>query len=365
MPDANTPNLAFTTADLIQVVPTLKRPSKFLLDRFFPNIQVSETEYVAIEIDIGKRRIAPFVSPLVEGKLVEQRGRQLNLYKPPYIKDKRAPDLRKPVMRQIGERIGGGQLKGAEREMANINSEMTDQVDMIDRRMEWMAACALQTGQITVAGEGFPTEVIDFGRDPSLTIVLTGAKQWGVASNFDENGFDPIPEQQIEVWQHRLLRLSGAQATDLVFTTSSWLRFMRGSSMQGAIKFPALNSAGNTINPGAQVAPGSVYKGKWGQYDLWVYNEWFVDEDGVEQPMLEDGSVLMSGIDLMGVRAFGLIMDPAFNYESLPYAPKTWLREDPGQRMMMMQSSPLVIPSRVNASLCAVVCAPLADLEHN
>lgn len=358
----NTPSIEFSTVDLIAVVPTLKRPTKFLLDRFFPNIQMSTTKYVAIDIDVGKRRMSPFVSPLVEGRLVEQRARQTNLYAPPYIKDKRAPDLQKPVMRQIGERIGGGQVTGAEREMANINFEMSDQVDMIDRRLEWMAASALAYGTVTVSGDGFPTEVIDFGRDPSLTLALTGAKQWGVVANFDKNGFDPIPQKSIERWQQRILRLSGAQATDIVFTTSAWECFLNGSAMQGAIKFPALNSAGNTINPGAQIAPGAVYKGRWGSYDLWVYNEWYVDEDDVEQPMLEDGTVLMCGPDLMGLRAFGLIIDPAHNYQALPYAPKTWLKEDPGQRMMMMQSSPLVIPSRVNASLAATVCAPQTDL---
>ena len=68
--------------------------------------------------------MAPFVSPLVEGKLVEQRRMQTNTFKPAYIKDKRAPDLRKPVRRMIGERIGGD-MTGAEREMANIEFEMT------------------------------------------------------------------------------------------------------------------------------------------------------------------------------------------------------------------------------------------------
>ena len=87
----------FSTTDLIQVVPTLKRPQKFLLDKFFPNIQSSETEFVAIDIDVGLRRMAPFISPLVQGKLVEQRRYQTNTYKPAYIKDKRAPDLRKPI----------------------------------------------------------------------------------------------------------------------------------------------------------------------------------------------------------------------------------------------------------------------------
>jgi hypothetical protein len=63
----------------------------------------------------------------------------------------------------------------------------------------------------------------------------------------------------------------------------------------------------------------------------------------------------MSGPDLQGTRAFGQIIDPQFNYAALPFAPKTWLKEDPAQRFIMMQSSPVVIPSRVNAALAATV----------
>src|SRR4051812_39453738 len=100
-------NLQYDTATLIQVVPNLKRAQTFLLDTFFPNIVTSDSELVAIDVDVGLRRMAPFVSPLVEGKLVEQRRIQTGLFKPAYIKDKRAPDLRKPVRRMIGEKIGG------------------------------------------------------------------------------------------------------------------------------------------------------------------------------------------------------------------------------------------------------------------
>ena len=132
-------SLSYTTIDLIGVVPNLKTAQSFLLDRFFPNIVTSDTEEVAIDVDIGKRRMAPFVSPLVEGRLVEQRRFQTNSFKPAYVKDKRAPDLLKPVRRTIGERIGGA-LTGAEREMANLEAEMTDQVDILTRRLEWMAA---------------------------------------------------------------------------------------------------------------------------------------------------------------------------------------------------------------------------------
>jgi hypothetical protein len=116
------------------------------------------------------------------------------------------------------------------------------------------------------------------------------------------------------------------------------------------------------VNVGAQIQRGAQYKGRWGQYDLWVYNDWYVDPvTNVETPMLADGTVLMSGADLMGTRAFGQIMDPAFNYTALPYAPKTWVENDPAQRVILMQSSPIVIPSRVNASLSATVCAAVVN----
>lgn len=349
----------FSTTDLIQVVPTLKRPQKFLLDRFFPNVQNSQTEFVAIDIDVGLRRMSPFVSPLVQGKLVEQRRYQTNTYKPAYIKDKRAPDLRKPIMRQIGETIGGGSMTAGEREMANVAFEMADQIDMLDRRLEWMAASALLTGKVVVSGEGFATEVVDFGRDASLSIALSGNNQWGIKANFNSAGRDTIPANDLEQWQTLMLQKSGAQATDLVFTTSAWQVFSNDEKVFGAVYFPKQSEAGN-INIGPQIAPGAVYKGRWGQFDLWLYNEWYIDDNGVEQPMLPDGYMLMSGAALMGTRAFGSILDPAFNYQSLSYAPKTWVENDPAQRILLMQSSPLVIPSRVNACLAAKVCTPAA-----
>ncbi|HBL6966160.1 TPA: major capsid protein [Morganella morganii] len=344
----------FDTNVLIQVVPNLMTSQNWLLDKFFPNITESDTEEVSIDVDVGLRRLAPFVSPLVEGKLVESRKFQTNSFKPAYIKDKRAPDLRKPIRRQIGERIGG-QYSAAEREMLNLQFELTDQIDMINRRLEWMAASALQTGTVTVTGEGYETQVVDFGRSSDLTIALSGADKW--PETVEAGKTNTKPSADIEDWAQRMLKESGAVATDIVFTTKSWKAFRLDTSVKdSAITFPALSPFGNQINPGAQIKTGAVYKGRWGNYDLWVYNDWFIDPlDGKEKPMIADGSVIMSGADLMGTRAFGAIIDPAFNYGPMAYAPKSWLQHDPAQRFIMVQSAPLVIPSRVNASLCAVV----------
>ncbi|HII4521737.1 TPA: major capsid protein [Yersinia enterocolitica] len=344
----------YDTNVLVGLVPNLKTSQNWLLDRFFPNVVTYETEEVSIDIDIGKRRMSPFVSPLVEGKLVESRKYQTNTFKPAYIKDKRAPDLRKPIRRQMGERIGG-EYTAAEREMLNIQFEMEDQIDMLNRRMEWMAASALTKSQITVVGEGFPTTVIDFGRSSNLTITLSGSDKWPLSVAAGTTNTQPSDD--IEDWQTLMLQESGAVATDLVFTTSSWKAFRLDTTIKdNAITFPALSPFGNQVDAGPRVNKGAVYKGRWGNFDLWLYNDWFIDPaDGIEKPMIPNGAVLMGSADLMGTRAFGVILDPEFNYGPLAFAPKSWVMPDPAQRYLLMQSAPLVIPSRVNASLCATV----------
>lgn len=344
----------FDTNVLVQVVPNLKTSQNWLLDKFFPNVVESDTEEVSIDVDVGLRRMAPFVSPLVEGKLVESRKFQTNSFKPAYIKDKRAPDLRKPIKRQIGERIGG-QYTAAERAELNLQLEMVDQIDMINRRLEWMASNALVSATVTVTGEGYETKVVDFGRASELTITLSGTDKWPL--KVDAGKTNTQPSDDIEDWGQRILKNSGATATDIVFTTKSWKAFRLDTTIKDtAITFPALGPFGNQINAGTQVQKGAVYKGRWGNYDLWLYNDWYIDPiDNIEKPMIPDGSVIMSGADLMGTRAFGAIIDPAFDYGPLAFAPKSWLEHDPAQRFLMMQSSPLVIPSRVNAALCATV----------
>lgn len=345
----------YDTATLVQVVPNLLTSQNWLLDRYFPNIVTSDTEFVSIDVDVGLRRMAPFCSPLVEGRMVESRRYQTNTIKPAYIKDKRAPDLRKPIKRMIGERIGG-EFTAAEREMLNLQFEMEDQIDNLNRRQEWMASSALVSATVTIEGDGYETTVIDFGRDSELTITLSGSDKWPT-SPLAAGVTNTKPSDNIEEWQTRILQKSGTVPTDLVFTNKSWRAFRLDTSIKdNAITFPALSPFGNQVNAGPQVQKGAVYKGRWGNFDLWLYNDWFINPlTNLEEPMLPDGAVLMASPELMGTRAYGMIMDPAFNYGPMAYAPKTWLNHDPAQRFLLMQSAPVVIPSRVNAALCAMV----------
>jgi hypothetical protein len=331
---------------LVGVVRSLMRPKSFLLDTFFPNVITATTEEVAIDVEKGNRRLAPFCSPLVEGKLVEGMGYTTNLFKPAYIKDKRAPDLLKPVRRAIGEQIGTGELTPAQREEANLALEMADQIDMITRRMEWMAASALRSGTVTITGEGFPTTVVNFQRDPALTIALTGASRWG------QTGISP--GDSIEDSVTLLMQKSGAAVTDIVFTPAAWKLFRKDEWVKEAIQSP--NNTDVSIALGGGVAQGGMYKGTWGNYRLWLFNDWYTDPvDGQLKPFLPDGTVILGSAAIEGRRMHGLIKDPKFNYQPMEFAPKSWLVEDPAQRVLMMQSAPIVVPFRPDASASMMV----------
>lgn len=350
----------YDTATLINVVPNLKLSQNFLLDTFFPMEALSQTEEIAIDVDVGKRRLAPFVSPLVEGKMVEERRIQTNVFKPAYIKDKRALDLRRPIRRQIGERIGG-QFSAAERYQMNVAFEMADAVDIINRRLEWMAAQVLTTGTVTISGDGFPTSVIDFGRDPSLTLALSSGGT-GLALAWNTSGAPEVlatgasPTADIDAWQNQVLKLSGGVTTDIIFTTTPFELFLQDLKVAKGWLYVNNGGGGNSVQIGAQIQRGAIYKGMWGNYRIWVYNDWYVDPvTDIETPMIPDGTVIMCGPDMMGTRAFGVILDPAFAYGPLPYAPKMWIEQDPAQTFVMVQSAPLVIPARVNACMAVTV----------
>ena len=399
----------FETNALVHVVHSLKLRSQFLLQTFFPNTVEFETEYVSIDVDVGLRRMAPFVSPLVEGKPVEGRKYQTNTFRPAYIKDLRTPDFRKPVLRAIGERIGGA-LSAQERVAQNLAFEMEDQVQMVQRRLEWMAANALAYGSYTVSGDGFETVSLNFNRDAALSVNVssTGTNApWTTSAT-------TLPSTDLETWAQLVLQKSGAAPTDIVFTSGAFNLFLADSRVQESVWY--LRSGDSKIEfGGTPPIQGAVFKGEWGGYRLWVYNDWFVDQitnlswgsgastitipsgttlasgatlaaangiasgttvtvsgttatlsanttaaaSGVtlyyETPMLPSNYVLMGSSALEGVRAFGAIMDEDFAYGALAYAPKTWVEKNPSRRHLLMQSSPVIIPARVNALLAAKV----------
>lgn len=330
----------FSTGVLNRVITDLPIGQPLLLDLFFPNIQTEDSEEIHFDVAAGMRRLAPFVSPVVAGKVVESHGFSTKTFKPAYIKDKRIFDTGRPLKRAPGEQIGGA-LPGDERLHLLLANELADQVRMLNRRFERMATEVLLTGACTIGGEQYPTQHIDFGRDPALTVTVTEAARWS------QPGANPI--EQIEDWRLLVNRKSGAMPTECVMSLDVWAAFSQNHEVQRLLDRARGDSTA------AAAGEGANYAGRIGQLDLYVYSGWYVDDNDVEQPMLPPGTVILSGSQLEGVRAFGAIRDEQAGYQAMPYFSKSWLGDDPAIRYLLLQSAPLMVPHRVNASLAATV----------
>lgn len=335
----------YDTNVLVGVVQSLIRPQSFLLDTFFPQVINSDTKAISFDVILGKRRVSPFVSPLVQGKVVKSRQVKVNTFEPAYVKDKRVIDPTRPIARQVGEQIGGGVISAQQREQAAIAFEMEDQTDMLTRRQELMAADALLDGIEIIVGEDFPSVSIDFGRDAALTVTLTSTARWG------ETGVSPA--DSLEAWGTLIVQKSGAAPTDIVFTPEAWALFIADDKVKNAVFFP--RSGESNFEFGAQPIEGAMFKGVWGSYRLWVYNSWYVDDNDVEQRVLPAYTVIMGSKMIDGARCFGAILDPKAGYKAMEFFPSSWITDDPAQRWLMLQSAPLMVPTRPNASFCATV----------
>ena len=64
----------FSTNSLINTVDSLITPPQFLLTHFFPKVQTEQSEEIHFDTLHKTRRLAPFVSPVVAGKIVRSEG---------------------------------------------------------------------------------------------------------------------------------------------------------------------------------------------------------------------------------------------------------------------------------------------------
>jgi hypothetical protein len=336
----------FSTVFLNGVVDSLLRPPSFLLDLFFPSVVNSEQEEIKFDVEDGKRRIAPFVHPLKEGKVVEGLGYKTKTFTPAYIKDKRVFDPTKALKRRAGERIGGS-LSNMDRARANVAIALEDQLAMLTRRLEVMAAEVLRTGKSTITGDGYESVLVDFGRAAGHTITL------GVGSKWGDSGVEPLTN--LEDWALTVAKASGATVTDVVFTVAAWRKFRADTNAKTAIDL----QIGQTANFQIPVASieGLEFKGIISGKRLWVYTGWYVDPlTDTETEIIQDGWVILVAANgLLGTRHYGAIRDEQAGFQAREFFSKSWFVEDPPVRYLMTQSAPLIVPYRPNASMAVQV----------
>jgi hypothetical protein len=335
----------YTTVALQRVIERIGIPHPGFLDTFFQDTIQSEDEEIAFDVMPEGRRVSPFVSPLLAGKVVESKGFKTRKFKPAYVKDKRIIDPRRPLRRQIGETIGGSEsITAADREAAAIAQELKDQIDMLNMRFELMAVDAMRDGKTLVDGEGYDAVEVDFGRDAALTETLTAGARWGEA--------DVSPHASLQAKRKAVFAKSGEEITDYVFGVDAFELYVKDPEVKTLLD---INLRGGTseIERIAAIRDGMSFQGRLGAGgpNLWVYSQTYQDDAGVTQDVIDPFEVFGGSTRprSQGVRYFGAINDPEHGYQATPYAVKSWIERDPAARLIMLQSAPLMVPTRPNS----------------
>lgn len=336
----------YTTDFVMGVLEDLTVPRTALLDSFFPMIQTEESEEIHFDKLDGAKKLAPFVSPVVQGQIVQERGFTTKTFTPAYIKPKTPLDPTRPLKRAAGEQIGG-QLSAADRADLILIQEMENQIQMIRNRMEWMAAQVLSSGSVTISGDGYQTVSVDFGRTAGHTVTLTSTDVWDDTAS--------TPRDDLQDWATLISKNSGGDARVVVMEPAAWTKFRSHADVKDALDFRRTSDT-VSVRAGAMTERGLSYRGTIDGFDIFVYQDWYQDSSGTVTPFLAADTVVMVAPDaLEGTQAFGAILDPAAGYMALPYFPKVWYEDDPGRNILMTQSAPLVVPLRPDATLAATI----------
>jgi Phage major capsid protein E len=315
--------------------------SMFFTNLCFPGIVTSEKDLITFDVETGSKRLTPFADPCTVAPLVERKGFKTYEFSPAYMMDRRKICCRTGQTRVKGEPIGDDWDIGRRRKEV-LRQDAVDQLEMLDRRIEVMAAESLITGKVSIVGPNYPLRVVDFDRNPLNTQVLAGAARW------NQPGVKGLTD--LRTWALANQNRRGGYSRTVIMEPSVLEFFYEMPDVKNRLERfrgtdtldPTGKSRGDTDR--------AVFHGTVDGFDIWTYQDDYVNDSNVVTNVMPTGQVLFGNPNLlMGKRYFGRIMDEEVNYKARPYAVKSWLETHPSARFGLLQSAAMVVQMRPNA----------------
>lgn len=336
----------YDTQTLIEVqrLQPVEEPQFWL--QFFPQTINSTTEDIYFDTIGLDQRMAPFVAPNVQGRVMRERGYRTDKFRPAYVKPKHVVDPSRAIPRRAGEPIGGNMSLEA-RYNAIIANNMAQEKLFCTRRWNWMASQAIIYGAVTVSGEDYPTQTVSFGRDASLSVTLAGTAKWDAVAT-------ATPLVDIEDLRQKSFALSYRPITNLIFGLGAWKWFIKNADVRDLLSNQRRGSTSEFGITGiSKSGPfedrGVIANGDGGAtLRLWTYADKYEDSTGALVDYLDTDTVVGVGEGINGVQCFGAIRDRRAGLQALELFPKSWDEEDPSVTYTMTQSAPLMVPRIAN-----------------
>lgn len=346
----------WTTTELIQLLQDnrVQPPTGFWSDMSLGDVMMQTENIQFDQLPNFDRRLAPFVSPLVQGRVMRNRGSIRSSVKPAYVKPKHEirPDAGLVVRR--GERSGGEMTPQQRFDLAVLDN-LTIESASIERRIDWMACQAIAYGSVTISGEAYPTTVVDFGRNPALTVTNAGAALWSAGT--------ATPVADVARMRRRVMTHGKSVVGRVIYGQSAWSYFSKDPVLKDQMSTQFRGSATDVDRTAGLVGSGVEFVGRVGSvqagfYDCYVYTNDYEDDDGTVKDYINTNDVI--GIaDPQLYIAFGTILDASVMMAMRQY-PKMWPQEDPSVIYTMTQSAPLAVPVNPNGSFRLRVASALA-----
>lgn len=332
------------SSELLGVMSQMEETPSYWLDLHFRTTVNFDDEFIDFEKVSDVRKLAPFVAPAAQGRPIYTKGSTVQRFKPAYVKPKDAVVANRMIRRTSGNLLNPA-MSLEERYDAVVADILRTHRNAIARREEWMAAQGIMDGKVSIVDEDYNERVVDFGRDPNLTVTL--GTSWTTSS-------DIIGD--IEAWRQRVRRARFGGATNrLTVGVEVWDVMRRNTELLKQLDTQIRGTTGQFIT-GVREGLDVEHVGRLSNsLDVYVYNDFYEDEAGNQVEMMDPKSLVLSGPNVNGVKAYGAILDTKSNFQALRMFSKMWEQEDPSSTFIMTQSAPLMIPVNPNNTLKATV----------
>lgn len=339
-------NLDYTnTADLLAAYKTEAKPTTFLKDRYFPDGTTFATDEVLVEYKKGTHRLAPFVSPEINGKIMKREGYKVNAYEPAMLQPKRALSIDTLKKKNFGEALYNGLTK-EERAVAITLDDLKEMGDMNTRRKEAMSAEVLQTNALimkhqTDDNEKPEVKEIAYYEDSNDT-VYSPTNMWGT-----ENA-DIIGDCAAMALS---LKHDSLPATDVILGTKAADAFLADPKIQKLLDTRNINIG--KFEP-EEIYPDVVFLGtlscKGHKLNFIQYTGVYEDEDGTIKDFIDPKNVIVTAPGC-GVTNYGAITQIDFGEKDF----KTYVEKEvplyevkDQTRAVILKSAPLLQPKNLN-----------------
>ena len=345
----------FTPETLDGVVRAMPTVHTFFKDTFFNVVKPEYTEKVRVDFVKGKRAVAPFVNLKDRAKVVKKLGYVSDDFETPAIKIADVTTIEDMLKRLPGELLQNSGITPLERGIQLMAEQLSSFEEMIARREEWMCVKAMMDGVIPVVGDGVNYE-IDFGFTNKST----------VATLWTATGATPYQDLQAAVLA---CKKNGYRTPNIcIMERSAYNAFIKACKEDEYYKNQKDIFDVITVRPERRDdAVTFVGRLKDPDLDIYVYDEWYVDdwtdpENPEEKSLMPKGKILLASTSARYSMYYGLMAftDPLTqSYRQVigTRAADSWIQKNPDARMLTLNARPLPVPHEVDSWYVLTVAA--------